>query len=149
MYREATLADCDEIYDLVCELEGTALPRERFFAIFQKHLLDKCRRCLVWEENRSVAGVLTLRFEDQLHHKEPVAEIMEFVLAPAFRDRGIGAKLFVYACELAKDFGCGQLELSSGNARTKAHRFYLRQGMDLSHVRFTMSLADGLEPKKE
>lgn len=137
MYRKATRNDCKPIYDLLCEMECKQLPFERFLEIFREQLSNNRYYCLVCEQDNTVIGVLNIRFEEQLHHCEWIAEIMEFTVASAYRQRGIGKEMFQRACQLAKDFGCTQIEVACNQLRSDAHRFYIREGMHNFHFKFS------------
>lgn len=58
----------------------------------------------------------------------------------AQRSGGIGAALLLAAEAFAREQGCAQLELSSNVARTRAHRFYERQGYREKRMRFVKML---------
>lgn len=140
MFRKANLNDCMAIYQMICDMEATSLPYPRFQEIFQKQLNDMRYECIVCEGNEAVIGVLNLRYEEQLHHAEKIAEIMEFVVASGYRKKGIGKKMFAYACEQAIKNGCIQIEVASNQIRKDAHRFYMREGMQNSHYKFSKRL---------
>lgn len=145
MYRKGTEKDCKAVYGLICALEDSTLPFTRFSDIYREQLRDRRYFCLVWEEGGEVMGVLNLRFEKQLHRAEKVAEILEFVVQAACRSRGIGKTMFDEACRIAEEAGCTRLEVDSNRRRADAHRFYLREGMSLTHAKFTNSLKSGLD----
>lgn len=90
--------------------------------------------------NARVVAFINLRYESQLHHAARVAEILELVVDPAERGRGLGGALFDYACDQARAHGCRQIELTTNQLRRDAHRFYARKGMLNSHYKFTMPL---------
>lgn len=140
MYRKATRSDCKRVYDLICEMECKELPFDRFSAIYQTQMNDENDYCLVCERDQYVIGVLNLRFEEQLHHSERIAEIMEFSIDSGYRNEGVGKEMFAYACRLAKDCGCTQIEVACNRLRTDTHRFYLREGMHDFHLKFSKSL---------
>lgn len=140
MFRKGTLKDCIGIYNLICELENNQLPFDRFSEIYQSQISDNHYYCLVCEHDNSIIGVLNLRFEEQLHHSERIAEILEFAVNSSYRKRGIGKELLAYACQLAKEFGCTQIEAACNQRRADAHRFYLREGMKNSHFKFSKGL---------
>ena len=77
MYRKSTLEDCRAIYQLICELEQKELPYQRFSEIYYQQIQDSRYYCLVYEYNGSVVAALNLRMEEQLHHTERIAEILE------------------------------------------------------------------------
>ena len=45
-----------------------------------------------------------------------------------------------FACQIAKDFGCMQIEVACNQLRKDTHRFYLREGMHNFHFKFSKSL---------
>ena len=139
-YRKAGLADYEKVYRLICELECKELPAEKFYAIYQEQINDSRYYCLICEQEGRVIGVLNLRFENQLHHAENIAEIMEFIVDSACRGQGVGKGMLEEACRVARHFGCAQIEAASNQLRTDTHRFYLREGMHNFHDKFSMLL---------
>lgn len=87
-----------------------------------------------------VRGMMNLRFEYQLHHAARIAEIMEFVVAPQCRNKGLGKLILNEACEIAKDHDCIQIEVACNQLRKDTHRFYEREGMKNYHYKFSRSL---------
>lgn len=142
MYRKATMQDCESIYALLCDMEQTQLPFQRFSAIYARQLENQNYYALVRAEGEKVLGVINLRFEEQLHHASLIAEILEFAVDPAYRNQGVGKELFAEACRLAKEAGCLQIEVACNQIRTDTHRFYAREGMHSSHFKFTKPLTD-------
>lgn len=52
----------------------------------------------------------------------------------------VGSKLLAWAEEEARQAGAEMTELSTNVKRHDAHRFYLREGYEQSHFRFTKAL---------
>ncbi len=142
MYRKATFDDCEKVYSLICDMECKRLPFDRFYSIYQQQLSDSHYYCLICERDDIVIGVLNLRFEEQLHHSQCIAEIMEFSVDKAYRKQGIGKEMLANACQLAKDYGCTQIEVACNQLRKDTHRFYLREGMNNFHFKFSKSFAE-------
>ena len=142
MYRKSERNDCEGIYRLICELEGKELPPERFSSIYLEQLKNRNYYCLVCERDDHVAGVLNLRFEDQLHHAGRIAEILEFAVGAQYRSQGIGKEMLAEACRIAKEHGCGQIEVACNLRREGAHRFYQREGMEQTHYKFSEKLEE-------
>lgn len=140
MYRKATLDDCRRVYELICEMEKTELPYDVFSSIYQEQLNSRYYYCLICERDE-VIGVLNLKYEKQLHHAEWIAEIMEFAVDVRYRSQGIGKEMFAIACKLSKEYSCAQIEVCSNQIRKDAHRFYLREGMQNSHFKFSKRLS--------
>lgn len=144
-YRKAQLDDCGAVYDLMCQLEQTELPFDKFSEIYSEQTANKNYYCLLCEsfDNEhagKVIAALNMRFERQLHHCDRIAEMTEFAVDAEYRSKGIGKEMFAHACRIAKDFGCPQIELATNQLRTDAHRFYEREGMHNFHFKFSKSL---------
>ena len=77
-----------------------------------------------------------------MHHAERIAEIMEFAIDSSYRNRGLGSKMFAKACQIAKDHGCIQIEVTCNQLRINTHRFYLKAGMSNFHYKFSKSLVE-------
>jgi GNAT superfamily N-acetyltransferase len=58
----------------------------------------------------------------------------------AERSLGHGANLLAWLVSQARQRGCGQFHLDSGVQRHAAHRFYLRERMDITCFHFARSL---------
>lgn len=140
MYRKATIDDCKFVYELICDMEHSVLPYVRFKEIFGNQLCSRNYFCLVNDQNKRLIGVLNLRFEEQLHHADSIAEIMEFAVDPAFRNKGIGKNMLEQACVIAREYGCTKIEVACNQLREDTHRFYLREGMHNYHFKFSKSL---------
>jgi len=95
---------------------------------------------LVAQEGDAVAGVAVVHVMAPLHVPDRWALLSALVVDDAHRSGGIGAALLEAAEAFALEHGCAQLELSSNVARTRAHRFYERQGYREKPVRFVKML---------
>lgn len=140
MYTKSTLDDCRAIYYLICDMENKKLPYDKFEKIYHNQINDYHYYCLVCEQDGMVIGALNMRFEDQLHHAERIAEILEFAVDAACRNMGIGKEMFSKSCQIAKDNGCSQIEVDCNQLRKDTHRFYMREGMHNFHFKFSKQL---------
>ena len=140
VYRKSAAADCERVYALICDMENRELPFERFREIYLSQLDSDRFYCLVREQEGRMIAALNLRFEDQLHHAGRIAEIMEFSVDPACRNRGVGKDMVEQACRIARERGCLQIEVACNQLRKDTHRFYAREGMRNSHYKFSKSL---------
>ncbi|MCP3980947.1 MAG: GNAT family N-acetyltransferase [bacterium] len=57
------------------------------------------------------------------------------------RSRGYGRVLLSWLVEHARTEGCDELHLDSGTQRLAAHRFYLRERMDITSFHFVRRLS--------
>ena len=142
MFRKANSDDCMQIFKLMCDMENRELPFDRFQKIYSDQLQNSNYYCLVECHDKRVIGALNLRFEEQLHHAERIAEIMELVVDSSCRSQGIGKNMLEQACQIAKSYGCSQIEVASNQIRKSAHRFYLRGGFVNSHFKFYKPLSN-------
>lgn len=138
--RRAEEGDLGRIAALIGDMERHGFAPEPLYARWSEQLDCGRYTCLVACVDHEVAGLINLRCEWQLHHERPVAEIMELVVDPGERGRGVGGVLFGAASRLARKLGCELIEVHSKNERTAAHRFYERQGMVKTHVHLTLPL---------
>ena len=140
MLRKSEEKDCKAIYDLICDMENKELPYADFEEIYRKQLQREDLYCLIREEDGKVTAMLNLRFEEQLHHCEKIAEIMEFVVDAACRNAGVGKEVLWEACRVALEHGCAQVEVACNQLRKDTHRFYEREGMHNFHYKFSKRL---------
>ena len=140
--RKSTLADCKAIYSLICDMEKKELPYDRFENIYHYQISDCHYYCLVFEQDGMVIGTLNMRFEEQLHHTERIAEILEFAINTTCRNMGIGKEMLAQSYRIAADNGCSQIEVACNQLRKDTHRFYVREGMHNFHFKFSKRLAN-------
>lgn len=70
----------------------------------------------------------------------PRATIESVKVASDLRGRGIGAAMMRHAIELARQEGCGLVQLTTQTVRTDAHRFYERLGFHATHLGMKLKL---------
>lgn len=138
--RMATAEDAPAVHRLVCELEQQTFDYDTFRERFISQLENPAMHCFILELDGTSAGYLNMRIDRHLHHACPTAEIIEFIVDDTTRGKGIGAKMFACARNLAVEQGCELIELASKLTRVDAHRFYERQGMTKTHAHLTMPL---------
>ena len=64
----------------------------------------------------------------------------DLVTLPEIRSKGYGAAMLRWLSDFARSKGCGQLHLDSGTQRIDAHRFYRREGLEVSSLHFQRAL---------
>lgn len=97
----------------------------RFTALFQDS------RCVAIAGWRVIANTSTIR---KLY-------VDDLSTAATERSRGHGATLLNALVERARELHCFSIELDSGVQRHAAHRFYLRERMDITAHHFARRLA--------
>lgn len=64
----------------------------------------------------------------------------DLVSLPEARSMGRGAALLAWLADHARSNGAAELHLDSGTQRTGAHRFYEREGLDMTSLHFRLRL---------
>ncbi len=139
--RTAKRSDLKKIHQLICELEEKDFPLKSFAGCFLALLRDHAHTIIVAEENSVILGMIHLRIEAQMHHCGKIAEIVELVVLPEYRSRGIGSKLVSAAEESAGNYGCIGLEVTPAIYRTDAYRFYKRHHLKQTHMKLCKNIS--------
>ena len=105
---------------------------------------DPRHRLLVAENGGGeVVGTLQLSMLPGLSRNGMWRAIVESVHVRAdCRGKGLGASLMHEAMRLAREAGCGLIQLTTDKRRVDAHRFYARLGFVASHEGMKRSLQD-------
>ena len=93
------------------------------------------------DAGEALAGLLSFHAIPLLHTPGNLGRITSLVVHPQLRGRGIGRRLVGVAEGFARESQCERLELTSGEHRHDAHRFYLALGFALRSARFVKTLA--------
>ena len=138
--RRATAQDTEAVYALVCELKQASFDYPAFRAGFTANLLDARLRYQLALLDGQAVGLIGLHLQYHLQHANWIGEIQELVVMPQARGLKIGSQLLAWAEQEAREAGAEMTELSTSVKRHNAHRFYLREGYEQSHFRFTKAL---------
>jgi GNAT superfamily N-acetyltransferase len=90
----------------------------------------------VAESAGQVVGLLSFHCIPMFHADGYLGRITSLVVAPAFRERGIGRLLVASAEKFAATQGCERIEVTSGDHRPEAHAFYEHLGYHSDCRRF-------------
>jgi GNAT superfamily N-acetyltransferase len=146
LVREARPGDFEAVTALLEELGrpkrlGTpdeAAARRRF----EEWLEAPDRFMFVAEADGAVVGMIDLALIAWPNFVQPYAWVPDLIVTDGARGRGLGAALLSRAEEVARAIGAFSLGLESAHWRTRAHQFYLRQGMTDAARHFIKVLAD-------
>jgi GNAT superfamily N-acetyltransferase len=111
-------------------------------AQFDSWLEDPAMEAYVAEADGEVVGFVDLQFVQRLNFDAPQAWIPDLIVRESARSLGAGAKLMARVEASARKRGAFALTLESANWRTRAHAFYLRQGMTDAAKEFVKVLHD-------
>ena len=86
----------------------------------------------------SVVGRAAVAFDtpamNSLERRRDLAVLMDIRVLPAYRQQGIGSRLFKHAADWARQKGCKQLKIETENVNVPACKFYRRQGCTLRAI---------------
>jgi GNAT superfamily N-acetyltransferase len=130
-------ADIERCFPVMAELR-THLERAKFLPRVRRQMQDGFRLAFV-EDQGEVVAVAGYRISDNLFHGR-FMYVDDLVTTASRRSSGHGKALFDWLVQHARANGCRQLELDSGVQRFEAHRFYLREGMQIRCHHFSLAL---------
>ena len=110
------------------------------FAIFQRHLAASDTASFIAERDGVPIGILTMHIRERLNRVLPEAWVPDFIITAREQGSGVAQRLFRHACRIARQRGCYRIVLESNYPLSRAHRFYLREGMTDAGKYFTMRL---------
>lgn len=90
--------------------------------------------------SHQIIGAASLHVIPLLHTEGGLARLSALAVRSAAHRQGVGRKLVTAAELFARDAGCQRLEVTSGNGRAEAHRFYRSIGYALNSQRFIKHL---------
>lgn len=144
-FRDAQRADVPAIAALLAD-DMLGQGRETaelapYFAAFDRLAKSGTSRFIIGEEAGEIVAACQLTFIDGMSHGGMRRAQVESVrVADRLRSRGIGALLMAEAIRRSEAAGCGLLQLTTHNSRTRAHAFYDRLGFARSHVGYKLAL---------
>lgn len=139
LIRDAAPGDAPAIAELLAQLgypaPASAVPRR-----LRQMLAEPGQRALVAVEGRRVVGLATVVVRHVIVDDAPFARLAALVVAEDRRGAGIGRALLAAAEEHARRAGCFAIEVTSGDHRPEAHRFYRALGFEERPRRFLKPL---------
>lgn len=131
MIREAERTDKEQI----SELYQMLVPKSKKRNVLENQI-DRIRKdpknfLLVYEEEGSIVGTLTLNICLQALHGESSYGIVENIIVHEnYQNKRIGSKLLQYVEEYCNSIDCHRIMLLSNSKRYRAHQFFEREGYD-------------------
>ena len=121
-------------------IDGTGVAEE-YANAFAAMEHEQFNHMLLAESEGKVVGCLQLVFVPGLSRKGSKRAIIESVrVASDIRGKSIGTALMKEGVRLAREGGCGLVQLDSDTRRSRAHLFYRRLGFVQSHFGFKKQL---------
>ena len=99
-------------------------------------------RIFVGDVDGIIEGMVMLLYTVSTFLGKKVALLEDMVVAPRWRQKGLGSQLLNYALEFAKDEGFGRVTLLTAGDNEGAQRFYQSKGFSLSEMVVYRKLLD-------
>ena len=136
--RKAQASDVMDVYAMINILEASTFDPSRFSTIFLNNIEQSLYHYFVAAYDGEVVGFMSCHGAYLLHHNGLVFEIQELVILPAYRSLGIGRSMLEFLeLFLEQRYEYDMLELCSNFTRKEAHLFYLSNGYEQTHFKFT------------
>jgi GNAT superfamily N-acetyltransferase len=98
-------------------------------------------RVLLADEAGTIVGLVAIHSFEMLHRPGRLGRITALIVSASARRRGIGHELLSAAESHLRSVGCIKLEVTSGESRSDAHRFYAAHGYQEQRVHFVKNSA--------
>jgi len=132
-------SEIKECFGVIKELRPALKDEEDFLGKMKNLLKIPNYKIAFLKEDKQVKSVATIRVSDNLAWGKYLY-IDDFVTLSTERSKGYGDRLFNWIVNYAKTFSCDQLHLDSGVQRFDAHRFYLKNSMNITSHHFGIKL---------
>jgi len=126
------LARC---FPIVVQLR-THLDLKTFLDQVQRQFVDDYRIVCI-EDQGEVRAVAGFRIKEMLARGRHLY-VDDLVTDERARSQGYGSSLLRWLVDYVKAHRCGEVHLDSGVERKDAHRFYIREGMEISAYHFRL-----------
>jgi GNAT superfamily N-acetyltransferase len=126
--RPARSADAGAINVLLDQLGYSQDGHATTAARIQAWVDDQASAVFVADANGDLLGVIAVHIYPFFVRDGTSGRIAALVVADQARGRGVGSRLVEVAESFAASHGCLRMEVTSGDRRPGAHRFYQRRG---------------------
>ena len=137
--RRADAADHSNIASLLRQLGYETTPA-RILANLTNIRESSIDLVLVVEDKHGIIGCISLHILPLFHTVGFLGRVTSLVIDEGYRGRRIGSALLDAATDWFSAKGCVKMEVTSGDHRPEAHRFYESHGMARDGQRFAKSI---------
>ena len=145
-FRTATEADLPVVVSMladddIAENSENAAVADEYRHAFEAIAKEQYNKMLLAEQGGKIVGSLQLVFIPGISRNGTKRALIESVrVKSSMRGQNVGTALMKEAIRLAKENGCGIVQLDSDLRRPRAHLFYRRLGFVQSHAGFKKAL---------
>ena len=133
--RAPEAEDAPALVPLLAEL-GYAVPEATVRANIRALANGPADKAWVAEDASGILGLVSVHLTPLFHAAGYLGRITSLVVRSDTRGNGVGSLLMQKAQEFCWTSGCERIELTSGDHRGQAHRFYEQLGFQVHSRRF-------------
>jgi hypothetical protein len=128
-------------FPVMKELRTQITQADDFLERVKRQQVNSLYNLAYLEENNEVKACAGFVFSEKLFSGKMIY-VDDLITLSTERSKGYGDMMFNWLLDYAKMNNCDQLHLDSGVQRFGAHRFYLRNRMDITSHHFVIKLTD-------
>ena len=117
----------------------THLTEDKYVEMVKRQRDNQSYHLVAVIENGRVQSLAGYRISECLSFGQ-FLYVDDLITDESARSKNHGRELMRWLADEAKKWGCGQIHLDSGVQRHSAHRFYLRERMDITCYHFALVL---------
>ena len=133
--RSASYKDIDQLLNLLSDL-GYSSDKDTIAESLTRYKSSDDYEVLVAEHEGKVIGCISLHVMRLFHAAGNAGRITSLVISSESRGKGIGKVLVNAADQFFKSMDCVKTEVTSGDHRKEAHKFYQSEGYVIDERRF-------------
>ena len=118
--RNYDTAYFSQLYLLLADVYSTSITQE----CLERNYLGHNKQIVIALLNNRVVGCAFLEYDTDYIRDRKTVFVSYVAVDKAFRQHGIGSKIFSAVEDWARQRACSAIELTSANYRTSAHAFY-------------------------
>lgn len=141
--RKATSEDYKDLMSLYDDFLETKRFSDEDNDSFQKVIKNKTNYIFVAEENNKIIGLITASTRLAVRYPNPIMQVDELYVDPAYRKHGIGKHLIAEVEKVAHKNNCQKIYIESAYKHTLGHRFYEKNNYEKSGYYFRKNLSFG------
>lgn len=138
--RKAEGPDCERLCVLIEQL-GYSMGEAALKVRLNEYESSDRDLVLVAENEDHLIGMIVLHVTAPFHEERKWGRVSALVVFEGVRGKGVGRLLLEAADDFFLSKGCSRVELTSGDSRVDAHRFYLANGYEVKAKRFVKNYA--------
>ncbi|CAN5618936.1 GNAT family N-acetyltransferase [soil metagenome] len=134
----SSIEEIEAVFPVMNQLR-THLNKENYLEMVGRMQRSDNYRLAAAFDGEEVCCVAGYRLQELLAYGK-VLYVDDLITDETARSRDFGKRMLDWLVEEARKNGCEKLHLDSGVQRYGAHRFYFREGMNISSYHFTKNL---------